>query len=822
MRLLLSLCFAVFISPLYAQQSSLSLISYPPEGDVLRADSNTIYFIPGDSFFDQWRMTLGSSQGQADLYDSGATSFTGWEGVIGGADNNGQPVYLRFYQRANGGTWSFFDTQYIGAASGGGGSLGSVSAASDPVNISWPVPGATITESDSTIYFGPGASPVDEYRITVGSSANSIDLYDSGTRDFFDEGWEHRVLNVASYPGTVYLAIWQRAYNGSWAASTYVYNTSNGASNRTGTTVTNNNTTTNVGNTNQPPPPVLNGETVTQLSAVHRSGQTFLTWREVNNSTGYHVYRHTSPITENNLNSAERLTSRWGALDTETSRNRYAREGVPQNYVITNSGSPLSDQTGLFVHTSQNNGSYYYAVTSIINGREVVAMSSGNNSLSGSVSETINTPAPVLAYSVNNGRGRVYTHYMDYANWNPTLSGYAYNYAVALPAGYDPSRSYPLMVELHAYSTDYRVVSESEYGWQVIQLLPSDPGSNGSIHSWWYGYSADNNYNVNRIPNSGIITNFTEQRLMKAIDEVVANSEFNVDQNRIHLWGHSMGASGALAVGSRYGNRIAGIYASQPMTNYKTSTLFQDEFEQLWGYQTSNLPVRNSGPYSGAIQRYDGTAAWDWMNHQQQLLQRGGDDMSYLMVDHGKADTVIDWATQGEPMARALNQSKVGFSSFTVAGAGHNWMGFGSVVGSLFGLPNDAWRYPLSLSFPAISNASGSGSLFPNRGNDDQYNLNIEWATPHTAFAPSIVDQSRLYQITLRSLANNQSADITPRNTQSFSPNPGDFCQWVATDNNSGSTINSGGLSVDSSGLATATGVPIRTGTGTLLSIDCR
>ncbi|MCU0294290.1 MAG: hypothetical protein MUF10_20275, partial [Thermoanaerobaculaceae bacterium] len=59
-------------------------------------------------------------------------------------------------------------------------------------------------------------------------------------------------------------------------------------------------------------PRLVLGQTVPQptaLQAVHRSGQTFLTWSERVDMTGerYRVYRHSSPITATNLGSARRL-----------------------------------------------------------------------------------------------------------------------------------------------------------------------------------------------------------------------------------------------------------------------------------------------------------------------------------------------------------------------------------------------------------------------------------------------------------------------------------------------------------------------------------
>ena len=559
------------------------------------------------------------------------------------------------------------------------------------------------------------------------------------------------------------------------------------------------------------------------LTALRRSGQTFLTWQEIGSSNGYHVYRSNSPINSNNLSNATRITDRWGPLDNNTSRNRFGGPRVPANFVISDLASPLSDNTGLFVYTTQPGDSSvaYYAVTSI--------NSTGNEStlitLDSPLNESVANPTDVLTASVNQGRGRIYTQFMDYSNWNPTLNGYTYNYAVALPANYNPSVSYPLMLELHAYFETFKAPPASEFNTPVITLLPHDPGPNvGTRHSWWYGYARDHDYSNGGLPTSGQIENFTEQRVMRAIDSVIANPGFNVDANRVHAFGHSMGGSGALSFGMRYGSIISGVYASEPMTNYAESDVFIGELLDLWGTQSSDLRITNSGPHSNDIQAYQGVRVWDWMNHQKQLLDRRADDMAFLMTFHGKQDRVIDWQTQGRPIANALNNGSRGFAARNLGAISHTWVGFVSVNTSLFGFGFDddfAWKYPLDLSFPSIQNASGSSPLAPANSGDDAYNTSIEWATPQTPFAASIIDTSSQYVISLRSTAGTQTANVTPRRTQAFDPSPGQQCSWSAVNNNNAATIGSGSATADSDSLITISGVSIVTGSGTRLSVSC-
>ena len=571
---------------------------------------------------------------------------------------------------------------------------------------------------------------------------------------------------------------------------------------------------------------------ISSFTVDHRFGQTFLYWSEVG-AASYHVYRHNSPITSDNLGAATLLTGRWGPIDQNTSVNQHGSNETPNNFVIGDLTRPLRDDQGLFVHTVQNNeqGAAYYAVTVVESGVENRDIAVGRNASTESVNESVGTPRPVLTQSVNDGKGRVYTQYMDYAKWNPTLNGYAFNFTVALPDDYRADKAYPLRLELHAYGGTNKFLEVAQYGWQVIQVLPSDPGGNaGTMHTWWYGHSADHNYKTQgSVPRSGIIENFTEQRVIAAVNFVINDSLFNVDRELVHAFGHSMGASGALSLGMRYPSVFAGIYASEPMTNYAADTAFNQEFVQLWGERSANLPIINNGPNNSDIRDYgiggsQPTQVWNWMNHQEQLRRRRADRFAYLMVDHGKADATIPWLSQGQPMPQVFTDARVGFSAAAVGGQDHTWMAFDSVVKDVFGFSYDdtkAWIYPRSLSFPGIHNASGSGSVQPGPSGDDRHNTTMEWSTPVNNFHQGIVDSSNRYEISLRSMTTSQTADITPRNTNSFRPSSGSQCRWSAISNNDNANIGSGTAAVDGSGLLTIPGVRIVTGNGTRLVIDC-
>lgn len=562
----------------------------------------------------------------------------------------------------------------------------------------------------------------------------------------------------------------------------------------------------------------------TGIQAFHRSGQTFVTWQEDTSVSGeeYHVYRSASPITTANLGQAQKLTAKWGPVDDNTSVNFRAAQGVPANFVINDLAAPLTSNQGLFVHTTQagHNGTWFYAVTQVNSGIENSTLVAGQSSLTTGVTESVATTTPVLTVSVNGGKGRIYTHYMDYAKWNPTFQGYAYNYSVALPANYTPGTAWPLKLMPHAYGERMRLEPESEYGWPCIQLFPDDKGGGElNYQTWWYGFAADHNYKSGgQIPTSGTIENFTEQRVLKAIDEVSAI--FSVDPLRVHSQGHSMGASGSLSLGMRYANMFVGIFGSEPMTNYASSPLFQNDFTALWGSQASNLPIVSNGAYAGPIKTYDGTGVYNWMNHHQQLTNRRGDDMAFLMVGHGKSDDVIDWATQGRPFIAALNAGNTAFTAEERFGWDHNWMGFGQALDSMFS-PSDgglsAWEYPRNLSFPAITNATGSGPSDPTDFGSQFYNMTVEWSVPWNNFHNNILDTAGRYEISLRSTNGNQVAEVTPRKFQSFLAPAGTTVTWQNISNVTGQAVQSGTVVSDAKGVVTIPRFQIGTNVGNRL-----
>jgi parallel beta-helix repeat protein len=399
---------------------------------------------------------------------------------------------------------------------------------------------------------------------------------------------------------------------------------------------------------------------------------------------------------------------------------------------------------------------------------------------------------------------------------------------MALPPGYDGSVAVPLMVYMQGWGGRYGISDGTPYDWNSIWVEVDDPRQ-----TWHYGFNADFDYREfdaggSGPPATGTIVNFTEQRILQAIDQV--SRLFSVDENRIHGHGSSMGGSGMLTMGMRYPNVFAAVYAGLPMTNYETAdgrggaSNWRPDLEPKWGPVAANLPVENRGRHAAHLSAYNGTGVWDWMDHQAQAVARRGDDTAYLTYIHRMQDDVIDWETQGQPFPGALFAGNIGFQGAAVPGD-HSWPGFdGSNEIMIGGEAGGGWgqfQFRRDMSFPAISSASHAPPVPPPTSSVQSYyyNLDVEWSVPWRSFGPWITDEPENYGITLRSASGSQTADVTPRRLQQFVVTPGADYEWTNTNLATSAVMQTGTATADADGLLTIPAVQILA-TGNRLEIS--
>ena len=202
---------------------------------------------------------------------------------------------------------------------------------------------------------------------------------------------------------------------------------------------------------------IAGAQQASNLTGFHRGGQSFLTWTESSGVSGetYRVYRAPFAITSANLASATLVATvpeGSGFYRREADRTDPPSGFDQRFYMLNDLGAPLAAGAGLFVWTSHDTGSFFYAVT-LVRGTENRTISSAN-ALSTGLSESEAAPRPVQVWRSPSGAGRLYTQWMDYARWNPTFEGYAYNYEVTVPPAYDGVASLPLVIYLHGWAND--------------------------------------------------------------------------------------------------------------------------------------------------------------------------------------------------------------------------------------------------------------------------------------------------------------------------------------------------------------------------------
>jgi hypothetical protein len=616
------------------------------------------------------------------------------------------------------------------------------------------------------------------------------------------------------------------------------------------------------------PPPV----------AFHRSGQTFLTWPEQFGLQGevYRIYRSDQPITRDNLpdatflaavgrDSARFYANRYRDLNSDTWVPRYS-----DRLIIEPGGQPVERGWGLLVWTlapedfgGATSGTGYYAITVTPAGEEE---SFTSFMTAAPVAEAVADPVPVeiTSPSINIGAGgHVYIQYMDLRNWNPTFHApnatndyygldpadpnlahalqYAYDYAVFAPTGdlcggKFPSKL-PAFFHLHGWRGN---TVPAEDGYRHIDracaygIYPVDV-----TDTWYFGFAQGNDYRLHTQPDAGdVIVNYTEQRVLRMLYDLMRDppGPAPVDPQRVYVAGQSMGGTGTLAFAERYANVFAAAYASQPMTNFRTAGVTDQDWVAdvsiKWGPPELNLPVSIAAPggWAAPLQKYNGTGAWDWQDLADSaaatnLQSRLWDEMAPLGVVHGSNDRVVLWDTQGQPFYTAFNTGRRPWGG-SITSHDHQWEYYRGLPPSLDDLGwtsvapyRPFWNLKVirDETVPGLSNLSGNSSIPPS-GSGNIYNQTIKWSSSWDPWDVPPVDRADQWQISLCSVASwsrdcgtgdDQTVDVTPRRVQHFPIIPGQVYRWENRRATNDNIIASGTVIADSNGLITITGFKV-------------
>jgi pimeloyl-ACP methyl ester carboxylesterase len=546
---------------------------------------------------------------------------------------------------------------------------------------------------------------------------------------------------------------------------------------------------------------------VRAVAAVHRAGQTFVTWRELDpmpksemtmpelnalaqelgdkRRIRYRIYRSAQPIlklADAVLVGEVRPLAAWDATYFGVYPPADAR---PPRYVIEDGKPPLASGTGLMVHNPAAPGPAYYAVTVSVAGVENTSITA-DNVTAAAMTETVGPGAPVLQ--------RVDTpnvfQYIErptlraYVRWetgtNSPVAGKPFNYLVAISSHV----RYPAPVGIHLHAWGANMYQD--FGWWFNAEKGAILVSSTQVpYDWWTGYHERLWQGLATADDwkRGVVRPYTTARLFSFVDWLATTMK--LDLTRVFSGGNSMGGSGAIMMAIRYPTRIAWAI-SWVGVHSPADSPFKSSYELVYGKPEFGARFEN------------GTPVWDYYNNALYLRQHPQDAVPFLTFSNGKNDDSIGWP-QAVTFFRALQETRQPHL-FVWGQQGHNQR-------AVMPIDNGERENPLDLrtnqSLPAFTRCTldddpGNGAA-TSGAPQGQANAFLYWRTE------TIQDEPNRWSVVIalseKSPKPAAAVDVTPRRLQQFKLKPGDRVEWT---NSAGSAIVQRGEAVaDQWGLVT-------------------
>ena len=332
------------------------------------------------------------------------------------------------------------------------------------------------------------------------------------------------------------------------------------------------------------------GPVVTDLKAIQKSGQTFLTWTEPEDVVGedaptwgkfekavldarakrrvvYRVYASDKPIAIANLGSAQLVReipeaiSCWYILavkntehpgpgrksDSPLRHGNLVLDDIVTRYHLADDGPPMPRATGLAVLTTREAGTWYYAVVPAVDGRESVAELKEGCNMTGAVEEK---PCKFPAIIKQRTRGVDPKHTGQspvdlYVCWlEPPLVQFARPVEIGMPRWLDLPKGSPesrlgLYVNLATYGTTATEIGDP--GWHgarryVPGAVTLSLAEEGTL---WAGQHEC--IGTLRGYDDGVVWDYEQRRALAAMAWAVEKPEFFIDPERVYVFGQSAG-----------------------------------------------------------------------------------------------------------------------------------------------------------------------------------------------------------------------------------------------------------------------------------------
>ncbi|MBA3647292.1 MAG: hypothetical protein H0W62_01885 [Chitinophagales bacterium] len=570
---------------------------------------------------------------------------------------------------------------------------------------------------------------------------------------------------------------------------------------------------------------LVSASTVTNISAIYRNGQTFTTWTSPKGTNlQYNVYRSTSKFTSSSQLSSSTFL---GFVRDSSSKNIRRTSLDHQNvfFKIKDNGNPLSASQGLYVTTSVNGKSYYYAVTvtTLSDNKEDKTITIGSNSLSTPVKEKVSDPLPVWQDSIHWSTGDEVQMYVIFGNNQEaenmpafnSKGSYGYNFYVLKRGAKSKYALFEFYEGLQENSIKGNGLSQFMNGtitdcyiMGMDDWLPSS-ASNGD-HTYWNGYhqSYDFYSGTNPVPSSGTIKTFSQRRYIYLLGW--AKKNLPLDTSKVYLVGVSAGGFGVLTTAMIIPDQIAAVYEAagpflvQPEGNDSKS----QELTQMWGEASKDLSSDIKYPSSE-----NDIGIYELLDTRSMLHINKDYNLPPVYCVYGKNDKTILWNKWTVGGFDSLETTRCGGVFFWDQrdhdGNGANFLDQETTP--------DFYSLQTTKLFPAFSNCS----IDPNLGTGDPGSgANYGALNGYLGWKNDITDENCKLSINVfikdfyvgGKLSANQystcKSDITFRRVQHFHPKNGDKITWTNYDVNN-SVIESGSFTYKS-GLITLKGITIK------------
>ncbi|MHC4916893.1 MAG: hypothetical protein ACYTGB_15535, partial [Planctomycetota bacterium] len=428
--------------------------------------------------------------------------------------------------------------------------------------------------------------------------------------------------------------------------------------------------------------PAAGGEppSVTGIKALHRDGQTFVTWKDAAEGEAgakfrYSLYRSAKPITQENLAAAELCYP--GVLNNSCKQFGHAfwmkdrlNPEKPFN-VIQEGGKPLPMWSGLAVRTVAAEGKSFYAVMVTDEKLKPVGrIVPGQSATTEAVEEK---GAPIQPIKIGDSKTRGASARSCAITGKPDL---------------------PLWLALHgsqsrggaasSHGDLYIYFGTPEMGWRdgipgIFSLIETHMGensylklnirdsiepltANGVVETCWFGYWSIPVGAEHKEPRA---YPFTERRVTWIVDWVT--KKFKADPQRVYSGGQSMGGMGSTQFSFRHPEIFAAVYPKL------------GRVRQTWLPVAGPSVVRKGNGihwrrWKKPAPMFDGKT--DYFKDKMDAIKYASEhheDLSFYGWCFGRTDNVAPWSDQIE-MVEALTKNHHGFA-FSWNNHGHSSAG---------------------------------------------------------------------------------------------------------------------------------------------------